>query len=122
MLYWRMHRSARIVFSLSFHLGRMTPQEAIDYLVDRVGHERANATAEVRRSFNGVYGPLYQIAYMIGALQLRSLHAELVTRGGWTEKAFHDAVLQSGPMPVELIRARLRGDRLPREYASGWRF
>ena len=122
MLYWRMHRSARIVFSLGFHLGRMTPQEAIDYLVDKVGHERANATAEVRRSFNGDYGPLYQIAYMIGALQLRSLHSELVTSGGWTEKTFHDAVLQSGPMPVELIRARLRGDRLPREYASGWRF
>jgi uncharacterized protein (DUF885 family) len=122
MLYWRMHRSARIVFSLGFHLGRMTPPEAIDYLVDKVGHERANATAEVRRSFNGDYGPLYQIAYMIGALQLRSLHTELVTNGGWTEKAFHDAVLQSGPMPVELIRARLRGDRLPRDYGSGWRF
>lgn len=122
MLYWRMHRSARIVFSLSFHLGRMTPQEAIDYLVDRVGHERANATAEVRRSFNGDYPPLYQIAYMIGALQLRSLHEELVTRSGWSEKAFHDAVLQSGPMPVELIRARLRGEGLPREFAAGWRF
>ena len=27
----------------SFHLGSMTPQECIDFLVDRVGHERANA-------------------------------------------------------------------------------
>jgi uncharacterized protein (DUF885 family) len=76
----------------------------------------------VRRSFNGDYGPLYQIAYMIGALQLRSLHAELVTGGGWTEKAFHDAVLQSGPMPVELIRARLNGARLPRDHQANWRF
>ena len=25
-----------------------------------------NATAEVRRSFDGSYGPLYQIAYLIG--------------------------------------------------------
>ena len=50
----------------SFHLGKMTPQQCIDFLVDRVGHERANATAEVRRSFNGDYSPLYQVAYMMG--------------------------------------------------------
>src|SRR5207247_8992166 len=46
MLFWRMHRCARIIFSLSFHLEKMTPQECIDFLVDRVGHERDNATAE----------------------------------------------------------------------------
>jgi hypothetical protein len=33
----------------------MTPDEAIDFLVDRVGHERANATAGVRRSPNRSY-------------------------------------------------------------------
>jgi len=53
MLFWRLHRCARIIFSLSFHLGRMTPQEAIDLLVKRVGHEPENAIAEVRRSFDG---------------------------------------------------------------------
>ncbi len=66
MLFWRMHRCARIIFSLSFHLEKMTPQECIDFLVNRVGHERDNATAEVRRSFDGSYGPLYQIAYLLG--------------------------------------------------------
>ena len=50
-LFWRMHRCARIIFSLRFHMGQWSPQEAIDFLVDRVGHERDNATAEVRRSF-----------------------------------------------------------------------
>src|SRR5262249_49844013 len=34
MLFWRMHRCARIIFSLSYHLGKMTPQEAIDFLVE----------------------------------------------------------------------------------------
>jgi uncharacterized protein (DUF885 family) len=74
MLFWRSHRLARIIFSLKVHLGEMTPQEAIDMLVDRVGHERANAEAEVRRSFNGTYSPLYQAAYMLGGLQFRALH------------------------------------------------
>ncbi|HEX7025011.1 MAG TPA: DUF885 family protein [Gemmatimonadales bacterium] len=122
MLFWRMHRAARIIFSLRFHLGEMTPEQAIDFLVDRVGHERANATAEVRRSFNGSYPPLYQIAYMNGGLQFRALHQDLVGSGRMTDRAFHDAVLQSGPMPVEMVRALLVRTPLTRSFAPGWRF
>jgi uncharacterized protein (DUF885 family) len=122
MLFWRMHRAARIIFSLRFHLGTMTPQEAIDFLVDRVGHERANATAEVRRSFNGSYSPLYQIAYMMGGLQFRALHRELVESGKLGERAFHDAVMQENNMPVEMVRALLIKAPLTREYRAQWRY
>lgn len=122
MLFWRMHRTARIIFSLSFHLERMTPQEAIDFLVERVGHERANAEAEVRRSFNGSYSPLYQVAYMIGGLQFRALHEQLVQSGEMTNRAFHDAILKGGRMPVEMVRARLLGEALARDFESAWRF
>lgn len=119
-LFWRMHRSARIIFSLGFHLGTMTPQQAIDYLVDRVGHERANAEAEVRRSFLGTYPPLYQLAYMMGGLQFRSLHQELVGSGRMTNKAFHDAILRGGAMPVEMVRAMLIEAPLTRDYQAQW--
>ncbi len=122
MLFWRSHRAARILFSLNFHLGRMTPQEAIDFLVDRVGHERANATAEVRRSFNGTYPPLYQAAYMLGGLQFRALYRELVGSGKMTPRQFHDAILQGGTMPVEMVRARLTGLPLTRDYRARWTF
>ncbi len=122
MLFWRMHRAARIIFSLRFHLGTMTPQEAIDLLVNRVGHERANATAEVRRSFNGSYPPLYQIAYMMGGLQFRALHQEMVRGGRVTDRAFHDAVLQSGTMPVEMVRALLTRQPLTANHAAQWKF
>jgi uncharacterized protein (DUF885 family) len=122
MLFWRMHRAARIIFSLRFHLGEMSPQEAIDFLVNRVGHERANAAAEVRRSFNGSYPPLYQIAYMMGGLQFRALHQELVGGGRMTDRAFHDAILQGGTMPVEMVRALLTRQRLTADYAPQWRF
>ncbi len=57
MLFWRMHRCARIIFSLSYHTHKWTPQQCIDFLVERVNHERANAEGEVRRSFTGGYGP-----------------------------------------------------------------
>lgn len=80
-LVWRMHRCARIIFSLSFHLRKMTALECVQFLVDRVGFERANAEGEVRRSFNGSYPPIYQCAYMLGALQFYALHKELVGSG-----------------------------------------
>jgi hypothetical protein len=123
MLFWRMHRAARIIFSLKFHLGEWTPEQCIDFLVDRVGHERASATGEVRRSFNGNYSPLYQAGYLLGGMQLRALHGELVGQGRMTERAFHDAVLATGQMPIELVRALLRPDiPLRLDQPSHWRF
>ena len=121
-LFWRLHRCARIVFSLSFHLGKMSPQECIDYLVDRVGHERANAVAEVRRSVATDYGPLYQAAYLVGALQLRALRRELVESGKMSDKEFNDAVLKQNAIPIEMIRAALTDGKLGRDFQPSWRF
>ena len=121
-LAWRMHRSARIVFSLSFHLGKMTPEQCIEYLVDKVPFERANSEAEVRRSFNGSYSPIYQAAYMLGGLQLRALYKELVMGGRMKDREFHDALYRGGPMPIAMVRARLAGTPLTRDGAAPWRF
>jgi hypothetical protein len=122
MLFWRMHRCARVVFSLGFHTGKMTPTECIDYLVEKVGHERDNATAEVRRSFEGGYGPLYQLAYMIGGKQFWALRQELVGSGKMTEKAYHDFVMTNNRMPVEMVRAGLTDEKLTPDSCGKWRF
>ena len=122
MLFWRMHRCARIIFSLNYHLGKWTPQQCIDFLVDRVGHERANAEGEVRRSFTGGYGPLYQVAYLIGGLQFYALNKELVGTGKMSAKQFHDAVLQQNEMPVELLRTILLGKPPAIDFTTQWRF
>ena len=121
-LFWRTHRCARIIFSLNFHLGKWTPQQCIDFLVDKVGHDRHTATGEVRRSFNGDYSPLYQVGYMMGAIQLRTLYADLVKSGKMSEKDFHDSVLKGGIMPIEMVRAHVTGTKLPRDYRSSWKF
>ncbi|MCE2869573.1 MAG: DUF885 domain-containing protein, partial [Xanthomonadaceae bacterium] len=122
MLFWRSHRAARILFSLSFHMGTMTPQQSIDMLVERVGHERANAAAEVRRSFAGDYGPMYQAAYMLGGLQFWQLRQELVESGKMTDREFHDAILKGGPMPVSVVRSRLMGTDPDPDLKPAWRF
>ena len=122
MLFWRMHRCARIIFSLKFHLGLWTPQQCVEFLVTKVGHEVDNATAEVRRSFNGSVPPLYQSAYMIGALQFRALHAELVDSGKMTNRAFHDRILRENQMPVEMVRAILTDQKLNKDFHPNWKF
>jgi len=121
-LFWRSHRCARIVFSLSFHMEKMTPQECIDLLVKRVGHEVDNATAEVRRSFAGNYGPLYQAAYLLGGLQIYSMHKELVGSGKMTNKVFHDTILKENRIPIEMVRALLTKQKLTRDHKTNWKF
>lgn len=123
-LFWRMHRCARIIFSLNFHMGRWSPQEAIDFLVDRVNFERDNATAEVRRSFDpsAGYSALYQAAYLLGGLQLRALRRELVDSGRIPEKQFHDRVVIQGSMPIALHRLAIMPGPLRRDMEVDWRF
>lgn len=122
MLFWRMHRCARIIFSLSYHTNKWTPQQCIDFLVDRVNHERANAEGEVRRSFTGGYGPLYQIAYMIGGLQFEALKKELVDGGKMTYLQFHDAIIRENAMPVEMVRALLLKQAPKKDFTTNWKF
>ena len=120
-LEWRMHRCARIIFSLSFHLGTMTPQQCVDLLIKRVGFEPAAAAGEVRRSFGGAYPPLYQAAYLLGGLQLRALREELVP-SKMTYRQFHDAVLRENAIPIEMIRASLTHQPLAADFQTTWRF
>ncbi len=122
MLFWRMHRCARIIFSVKFHLGLMTPQECIDMLVDMVGHERMTAEGEVRRSFNGDYSPLYQAGYMLGALQIYSLRKELVGSGKMEEKKFHDRFMRANRMPIEMLRALIEDQKVKEDFKPTWRF
>jgi uncharacterized protein (DUF885 family) len=120
MLFWRMTRAARVTLTLKYHLGRMTPEEMAAFLIDRVGHEKLGARSEVRRFIQAE--PLYQVGYLIGGRQILALHDEMVGPGKLSERQFHDAVLNQGPMPIELLRAALTGLALPKDAAPAWRF
>jgi hypothetical protein len=121
MLFWRLHRCARVVFSLRYHLGEMTPQECVEMLVTEVGHERANAEAEVRRSFGGDYDALYQAAYLLGGLQVRALHREMVGGGKMSQREFHDRFLHENCMPIGVLHAVMNNEEVTEATVSGWR-
>jgi uncharacterized protein (DUF885 family) len=112
-----------VLFSLRFHLGEMSPAECVSLLTDEVGHERENAVAEVRRSFEGGYDPLYQCAYLIGGFQVRALYQEATGTGEMTPRQFHDAFLRQNCLPIAALRAYLLN--LPLEkgtHLGDWRF
>lgn len=121
-LVWRMHRSARVIFTMNFHLGKWTPQQCVQFLIDNVGFESENSLAEVRRSFDGSVGPLYQCAYLMGGLQFRAMHHELVDSHKMTDREFHDAILHEGAMPLEMLRADLENGKLTPDFKTSWKF
>jgi hypothetical protein len=59
---------------------------------------------------------------MIGGLQIRALHEELVGSGRMTNREFHDTILQGGRMPIEMVRARLLGQSPREDFVPQWRF
>jgi uncharacterized protein (DUF885 family) len=90
--------------------------------VERVGHECANAETEVRRSFTGGYGPLYQIAYMIGGMHFHSLYQDLVKNGDLSEKEFHDQILREGSIPGRMVKSILTQEPLEKNEIEDWKF
>jgi hypothetical protein len=120
-LFWRMHRAARIIFTLNYQMGLWTPKRCVDFLVSN-GHERYTAEGEVRGHIQNS-PPTYQASYLLGALQLRALRRELVTeKKAMTAKQFNDAFLRTGPMPMEIVRALLANLPLTRDYRAQWKF
>jgi hypothetical protein len=78
-------RGVRIIFSLKFHLGEWTRRQCIDFLVERVGHERASATGEGRRSSCGAYSLLYK-----AGCRLATMPSEMMRVHRMQEKLMRD--------------------------------
>lgn len=105
-LFQRLHllwRAVRVVLDVGLHTRGMTPEQAVDILVDRVAMDRAKAQAEVSRY---CAAPTYQLSYAVGRREF--LHLRDAWRASVGPAAplrqFHDTVLAYGGLPVSLIR------------------
>ncbi len=106
LFFQRVHllwRAMRILLDVGLHTRGMTPEQAVDQMVQGLHVERGNAEAEVRRY---CAWPAYQLCYAVGRRELLSLRDDFrAARGSaFTLRAFHDAVLPYGGLPVTLIR------------------
>ncbi|HXM38397.1 MAG TPA: DUF885 domain-containing protein [Gemmatimonadales bacterium] len=106
LFFQRVHllwRAMRILLDVGLHTRGMTREQAVDQMVSELHMERGNAEAEVRRY---CAWPAYQLCYAVGRRELLRLRDDFrAARGGdFTLRAFHDAVLPYGGLPVTLIR------------------
>jgi hypothetical protein len=93
----------------------------VEFLVSN-GHERYTAEGEVRGHVQNS-PPLYQISYLMGALQLWSMYKDVVVdRKLMTIKQFNDRVVRTGSMPIEMVRALVANQPLTRDYRAQWKF
>ncbi len=96
-------RALRIVVDVGLHTRGMTFDDAVQLLVDRVHFDRHNAEAEVRRY---CAQPAYQLCYAVGRREFRALRDSYHDARGsdYSLRAFHDAALRYGGLPVSLMR------------------
>jgi uncharacterized protein (DUF885 family) len=105
-------RACRIVLDIEMHRGEVAVDDAVRFLVEHTGFERANARAEVLRY---TYTPGYQLSYLLGKVLLLSLRDEERRRWGdrFSLRTFHDRLLRAGSLPVSFQRQLLAGTSTP---------
>ncbi|WP_197527661.1 DUF885 domain-containing protein [Posidoniimonas polymericola] len=97
-----MWRACRLVVDTGMHYKGWTRQQAIDYMVDNSALSEHNIRAEVDRYIGW---PGQALGYKIGELKIRDLRAEAEQRLGdrFDVRAFHNAVLETGAVPLDVL-------------------
>jgi uncharacterized protein (DUF885 family) len=102
----RLWRAARVILDSSLHTGRMSFEEAVDFLVKKVRFEPYSAELEV-----GMYirRPTYVLGYLIGMQELMAIRQDYVRMYGDPEppSVFYDQLLGIGSIPPALAREEL---------------
>ncbi|KNZ67607.1 hypothetical protein AB595_27555 [Massilia sp. WF1] len=100
-------RAARLVADTGIHALGWTRQQAIDYLNANTANPTGDNEVEVDRY---IARPGEALAYKLGQLRIASLRTEAQTALGerFDVRAFHDAVLDNGPLPLGLLERQVR--------------
>ena len=96
-------RAARMFIDVDLHCGRMTFDQAVDYLVSECGFERPGAIGEVKRYS---YTPAYPLSYLVGKHLILQLRKDVRKGLGrqYSDKFFHDTYLYAGSIPLRHMR------------------
>jgi uncharacterized protein (DUF885 family) len=95
-------RAARVILDVRLATGRIGFEDAVRFLMDATGMERAAATAEARRYTQTPGTPL---SYLWGKEKIKELKQSCRKRMAkyFSERFFHDAILYSGSLPLDLL-------------------
>jgi uncharacterized protein (DUF885 family) len=106
-LAYEMWRAVRLVVDTGMHTMGWTRQQAIDYFRENTGKTDQDVISEIDRY---IVWPGQALAYKIGQLKIRELRKEAEDRLGakFDERKFHDAVLENGALPLNILEAHMK--------------
>jgi uncharacterized protein (DUF885 family) len=105
-LTYEMWRACRLVVDTGLHAKGWTREQALRYLADNTALSLHEVTTETDRYIGW---PGQALAYKMGELQIRALRkrAEVTLGPRFDVRAFHDAVLGEGSVPLTVLEAQI---------------
>jgi uncharacterized protein (DUF885 family) len=106
-LSYEMWRAVRLVVDTGMHSMGWTRERAIQFFKDNTGKTDQDITVEVDRY---IVWPGQALAYKLGQLKIRELRAEAERRlaAKFNVRAFHDAVLEQGAVPLSILEPHIK--------------
>jgi len=106
-LSYEMWRAVRLVVDTGMHSMGLTREQAIQFFKDNTGKTDQDITVEVDRY---IVWPGQALAYKLGQLKIRELRGEAERRLGakFNLRAFHDAVLEQGAVPLSILEPHIK--------------
>ncbi|MGA1413451.1 MAG: DUF885 domain-containing protein [Candidatus Kapaibacteriota bacterium] len=106
-LAFEMWRACRLVIDAGIHTGKMNREEGVQFMMKYTGNAELDARSEVDRY---IVWPAQALSYKLGQLHILDLKKEMKSKLGnrFSQKAFHDAVLAHGPLPLTMLNEQVR--------------
>jgi uncharacterized protein (DUF885 family) len=105
-LTFEMWRACRLVVDTGMHLHGWSRQKAIDFMSANTSLAPIDIAAEIDRYISW---PGQALAYRMGAIRVEQLRrdAEQALGARFDVRAFHDALLGGGAMPIDVLERRM---------------
>ena len=101
-----MFRAVRLVVDTGLHAKRWTREDAIDFMVEKTGMTEDEVTREIERY---IVWPGQALAYKTGQMAILDMRADAEAKMGerFDLREFHEQVLGSGALPLEMLREKI---------------